>query len=346
MLLNAKLETAEINRERGVILEEMNMYRDNPMMYIEDVFEECLYGNTPAGWDTIGTKETILRVGRKDFVNYFSNQYAPHNTFVLLAGNIPGSIKKNNYTTVQKYFSSLKFSSRGVDFREKEAVKEKQVEPNVKTHYKKTDQAHLSLGVRTFGYNHKDRMLSSLLSVILGGSMSSRLFINLRERKGLAYYVRTNSEFYTDSGYLTTRAGVPTTKLEEAIKIILLEYRKLKKTLVSRTELKRAKDMLKGRLTIQLEASDNQANWYARQAVMLDTIARTDKQSGKTSDAGRPISDALRLVSPEDYFKRIEKITANDLKRVANDIFKSQGLNLALIGPYKKSSNIKTLLHF
>ena len=330
MFINSKLEAKEIEREKGVIIEELNMYQDNPMFYIEDVFEECLYSNTPAGWDTIGTRKNILGFKRFDFTSYFKNQYGPDNTTVLLIGNIGNNNKATK--DVNKYFSSLKLKERGKNFREKLEVKEKQTKPQCKLHYKKTDQAHLSLGVRTYGYEHKDKVILNLISVLLGGSMSSRLFINLRERRGLAYYVRTSSEIYTDTGYLTTQAGVPIDKIDLAIKIILNEYKKLKKILVNKEELKRTKELLRGRLAIQFEASDNLANYYARQAVLLNTVDRNEKKN------------KLKIKTPEEFLKAVDKITAADIKRTAGNIFINKGLNLALIGPRRKKERFVELL--
>jgi len=332
MLLNPKIAPAEIEREKGVIIEELNMYRDNPIMYIEDVFEECLYGDTPAGWDTIGTRDNILKFKRGDFIDYLTAQYCIPNTIICLVGNIGTNESKIN-NLVSKYFSSPKFTRRGDKFREKEKVKENQQKPQIKIHYKKTDQAHLYLGARAFGYNHKDRLIMKIMSILLGGSMSSRLFISLRECHGLAYYVHTESEAYTDSGYLATRAGVPVDKLPQAIKIILTEYKKLKNTLVGIKELKRVKDMLRGRLAIQLEASDNMANWYARQATLLNTIERTSE-----------MASGNKILTPEQYFIAINKITAGDIKRVAQAIFINKNLNLAVIGPYKEKKEFNRLL--
>ena len=197
MLLNSKFDAREMEREKGVIIEELNMYLDNPLMYIEDVFERCLYGNTPAGRDTIGTKETISSFKRQDLVNYLNSQYSTNNTTVLLTGNFGSQVKMTKL--VEKYFANPKFNKRGQKFKEKQAVKENQNKPQALTHYKKTDQAHISLGVRTNRYGSKDSHIIRLLSVILGGSMSSRLFINLRERQGLAYYVRTSTESYSET---------------------------------------------------------------------------------------------------------------------------------------------------
>lgn len=313
MLLNSKIELSEIEREKGVIMEEINMYQDNPIMHIEDLFEECLYGDQPAGWDTLGTKENVSRFKRKDFVNYLNSQYGAQSAVVCIAGNITelGSVhpEPSSGALVNKYFSKLKKS----DFQDKRPVVEKQTKPKIRILYKKTDQAHLSLGVRAFPFGHKDEFALKVLSVILGGSMSSRLFLELRERRGLAYYINIMSELYTDSGYLTAQAGVPVGKLPQAVKIILKEYGRLKKDLVNKKELRRVKDLIKGRSVIQLEASDSVANWYGRQAILRDDI-----------------------FPPEYYFEKISAVSAHDVRRVARDVFVNQGLNLAVIGPYKK----------
>ena len=310
MLLNSKMESSEIEREKGVIMEEINMYQDNPIMHIEDLFEECLYGDQPAGWDTIGTKENIARFKNKDFVDYIRSQYGAQSTVVCLAGNMGITNYELRITNLLKrYFSKLKKSEQV----KKLSVIEKQENPKIKILYKKTDQAHLSLGVRAFPLGHKDEFALKVLSVILGGSMSSRLFLELRERRGLAYYINTASELYTDSGYLTTQAGVPVGKLPQAVKIILKEYRKLKNDLVNKKELQRVKDLIKGRSVIQLEASDSVAGWYGRQAILRNHV-----------------------LPPEHYFKKISAVTAHDVRRVAQEIFVNQGLNLAVIGPYRE----------
>ena len=317
MLINPKLETREIEREKGVIIEEVNMYRDNPMMFIEDLFEECLYGDQPAGWDTIGTKKNILGFKRKDFVDYLKMQYGVQNIIICIAGNIrdrrPTSHKGvplwDVGRLVGKYFSKLKKA----DSVEKLPVQEKQTDPKTIIHYKKTDQTNLSLGVRSFPIGHKDEYILKILSILLGGSISSRLFIELRERRGLAYYVRTNAEFYTDTGYLTTQAGVPVKKLEEAIKTILNEYKKVTTKLVSEKELQRVKDLFKGRMAIFQEASDNVASWHGRHIILRG-----------------------KAISPDEFIENVLKVKPKDIRRVAKKIFVNEGLNLAVIGPYKK----------
>jgi len=334
MMLNLKLDAKEIVREKGVIIEEINMYQDNPMMQIEDVFENCLYGDTPAGWDVIGTKKNIFDFTKKDFTDYLNAQYSIANSFVFLAGDIEGNKNKIDIF-LDKYFSQEIFSKRGKNFQEKKVVVEDQKDPQIKVKYKKTDQAHLYLGCRAFGYDHKDKLIAKLISIILGGSMSSRLFINLRERNGLAYYVRTDTESYTDSGYLATRAGVPVDKLDKAIGIMINEYKKIKKELVKKEELDRVKDLFKGRLAIQLESSDNLTDWYSRQMVLLSTIAREEGKNNIEKN----------IMTPDEYANKIKKITPEDIKRVANKIFVNKNLNLALIGPFTNDKKFKRLIN-
>jgi len=308
MLINSKFESEEINREKGVIIEELNMYEDNPMMHIEDVFEQCLYGDTPAGWDVIGTKDNINNFERKDFIDYFKTQYVAENTVVCFAGDV--SINESE-VFVDKYFSKMN-NAKSID---KKATSDLQDSPKVKINNKKTDQVNLSLGVRTVPSNHKDEIILKFVANILGGSMSSRLFTQLRERNGLAYYVRTGTEFYTDTGYLTTQAGVPISKIDQSIDIILKEYRKIKTESIDEVELKKVKDMIKGRAILQMESSDNIANWYAKQAVL-------DK----------------KILQLSDFIKIIDNITANDVQRVSDYIFNNNRLNLAMIGDFNNES--------
>ncbi|MEI7452567.1 MAG: pitrilysin family protein [Candidatus Falkowbacteria bacterium] len=316
MLQNSKFDTAEIEREKGVIIEEYNMCEDNSQESVEDVLEELLYGDTPAGWQVLGTKENIRRFTREDFIKYFKSQYGANSAVLCLAGNIKDKeVLKLSY----EYFGTLPENK----FKNKIKTVEKQSAPALKIKYKETDQTHLALGVRTFPLGHKDEQAAKMLSVILGGSMSSRLFIEVRERRGLAYYVRTNTDFYTDSGYMATWAGVPLEKLDEAVKIILAEYKRLTEELVSPRELKRTKEMLSGRLAMQLEASDDLAGWYVRQMTLRGN-----------------------LITPKESLRKIMKVTAKDIQRVAKKIFSDNRLNLAIVGKIKDEKKIKEILKF
>jgi len=218
--IESTINKPEMDRERGVIVEEFNMYQDNPMMHIEDVFENCLYGDTPAGRDTIGTKKTITEMTRKDLQDFFETYYSAENAVLLFSGNLSGI---NTKSLAEKFFNKKKLNDRGKKYQKKDLVQDNQKKPVIKIEYKKTDQAHLMLGVRASHYRAKDALIAKMISVILGGSMSSRLFMNLREKNGLAYYVRTSLDSYTDSGFLVTQAGVSANDLKKAIKIILDE---------------------------------------------------------------------------------------------------------------------------
>jgi predicted Zn-dependent peptidase len=327
MLVRSKFASAEFERERGVIIEEINMYEDNPMMFIEDVFEQCLYGDTPAGWDTIGSKENIKNITRADLLGYSSSQYQSKNTIFCLAGDLRKDVEKQ----VAKYFGDYAKANSSKKFIEKEKVEVMQSESRLKIKFKQTDQAHISLGVPAYATGDKRETALKILSVILGGSMSSRLFSELREKKGLAYYVHTSAECYTDGGYLTSQAGVPVNRVEDAIKLILAEYKKLSRVLVSKTELQRVKDMLNGKLILKLESSDDIANWYSRQAILSLT---QERETGK----------GKKVVEPKAFLEAINKVTSEEIRNVAREIFKTEKLNLAIIGPYKEDKKFRELL--
>lgn len=313
MVINSKFADEDINKERGVIIEEANMYDANPMMKIEDVFEQILYGDTPAGWDTIGFKENIKRWTHQDFTKYFKSQYGANSATLVFAGNLPKDVKKQ----AEKFFSVLPKNK----WQNKLAVKEKQSAPQLLVVNKKIEQTVFSLGVRTFKSGSKEEAAVKLLGVILGGSMSSRLFSEVREKRGLAYSVRANVEFYSDSGYLTAVAGVKNEKLEEALLAVLEEFRKIKEEKIPAIEIKKALDLTSGRLAIQLEASDDVANWYGFQTILHK-----------------------ETISPEQFLKKMKSITALELQKVAKQIFQPKNLNLALIGPVKDEKKLLAIL--
>lgn len=314
IFLNSKIEEKEIKREKGVIIEEINMYLDTPMRYIEDLWEKLLYGDQPAGWLTIGSKENILRFRRKIFLDYLRNHYSALNTIVCVAGNFNQREIKEK---IKKYFKKINKTSP----QSKIKVIEGQKEPQALPWFKKTDQTHLCLGVRGYNLGQPQIYAQEILATILGSSMSSRLFISIRERKGLAYYVRTSSELYTDSGYLVTQAGVPHKNVKKVISLILKEYKNIRDKKVPKKELQKAKDYLKGNLTLSLELSDSQASFYASQELL----------TGK-------------ILTPKEKFARIDKVTINDVQRAAKEIFKAEKLNLALIGPHKDKIKFQQLL--
>jgi predicted Zn-dependent peptidase len=312
--LNSKIEQEEIDRERGTILQEINMYLDTPASYISDVWTDLLYGDQPAGWRVIGREEVIKKIQRSDFIKYLKEHYSSKNTIVAVAGQI-------NHKTVidkaKKYFQRI--SER--EAKDKPPVKEKQDRPRVLVHYKETDQTHLYLGFRAYDIFHPDKYALGLLGVILGGNMSSRMWISVRERQGLAYYISSGVDTATDSGALYTRAGVDNQRLGKAIKTILGEYKKMVRQKVSPSELKKAKDYTKGTTLIGMESSDEQAAFYGFQELLTGEI-----------------------LTLKEKFAKIDKVTINDIQRVAKDIFRPEKLNLALIGPFKDKAKFEELL--
>lgn len=308
MLLNSKFEEQEIQREKGVIVEELNMYLDTPTAYVGELFEDLLYGDQPAGWRIVGEKENILSFDRNKILDYFKSHYSAQNTVVCVAGGINS---KQIEQKIDKYFIKLE----NVKTKEKVVTKEIQVKPEVLVHYKKTDQTHFCLGVRTYNMYDKRKFALSLMAIILGGNMSSRLFISVRERNGLGYYVHTSNDDTTDTGYLVTQAGIKNDSLEKAVELVLAEYKDLKNKKITSKELKKAKDYLKGSTFLSLDSTSTQASFYAGQEVMNE-----------------------KILSPEEKLKLIDKVTANDIKKIAEDIFKEERLNLAVIGPVDESA--------
>jgi predicted Zn-dependent peptidase len=316
IFLNSKFDEKEIEREKGVIIEEVNMYLDTPMAYVGELFEKLLYGDTPAGWQVIGEKENILGFNRKKIVDYYNAHYSPSNVIVCVAG----AITENDFQgKIKKYFGNEK----GKSSEQKVAVKEFQKGPQLLLHYKKTDQTHFCMGVRAYNLFDKKRYALALLSIILGGNMSSRLFIKVRERNGLAYSIHTSTDNSTDTGYLVTQAGIDHKNLEKAITLILKEYKSLKDKKITQKELQKAKDYLKGAMSLSLDSSDSQASFYGMQELLEKNI-----------------------LTPEEKFKRIDEVVIEQIKEIAEDIFVSDKLNLAIIGPVeeKDSNRLKKLL--
>ncbi len=314
IFLNSTLKKEEIKKEKGVIIEEINMRCDNPMLHIQSLWGNLLYGDQPAGWDIAGTKETVNSVTRKKLSDYMKKQYVASNTIVCISGNVSNAtaVKK-----AKKYFAKI----RKAEPLESLPVKDEQSEPKLLLNFRKTDQAHLYLGVRAYNLSHPKRYSQQVLSVILGGMMSSRLFIKIREKMGAAYYVATDSSANPDTGYLAVRAGVDGKKIEKVILAILQEFKKISREKVSPKELKKAKDCIKGKTALLLEASDAQASFYTAQELL-----------------------EKRIFTLKQVFNRIDKVSSADILETAKDIFKTEQLNLAIIGPFKDKKKFNKLL--
>ncbi len=311
MLFNSLFLSKEIERERGTIQEEIKMVKDDPPRYVADLFETLLYGNSPMGREIIGTPETVNLINRKEIINYFKKHYVADNATLVIAGSVEN---KKALRKAKKYFQDFTDGKR----KEITKVNENQDKPEILIYPKETNQIHLSVGVRGYSTKHQDKYALTLLSTILGGGMSSRLFISVRERLGLAYYVFSSPEFYTDTGYFTSQAGVDIKNIEKAIKVILSEYRRIAKNGVTKEELKKVKDQIRSRTIMRLESSSAMANYFADQELLTEEI-----------------------LIPEEKFFLLNKVTSNDIKRVAEDIFKDKNLNLVLVGPFKAKDKKK-----
>ncbi len=313
--LNSKLNPKEIKREKRVIVEEINMSYDNPVSYIQNLWNKVLYGDQPAGWDIAGTKESVAEISRQQLVHYMKKQYIAPNTVVCVAGNIPANAKTIN--KVKEYFSKIKSQTS----LKKLPVIERQTKPQCLLQKRKTDQTHLCLGVRGYNLANPQRYTQEVLAAILGGMMSSRLFIKIREELGLAYYIQTISSSDQDTGFLLTQAGVDNKKVDKAISIILKEYKKISQKKISTKELEKTKDNLKGKMTLLLETSDTQASFYGVQEIL-----------------------ERKFFTPKEICDKINKVSINDVLKVGRDIFQPQKLNLALIGPFKDKAKFQQLL--
>ncbi|PIR02425.1 MAG: hypothetical protein COY73_01725 [Candidatus Nealsonbacteria bacterium CG_4_10_14_0_8_um_filter_37_14] len=314
IFLNSILPEKEIKKEKGVIFQEINMLQDHPMSYVQILWPKLLYGDQPAGWNIAGTKESVIRVDHRGLFNYRKTQYVASNTIICIAGKISS---RGALGLAKKYFSKIA-STLPV---KKSKVIEKQNQPQCLLHFRKTDQTHLCLGVRGYNLFHPAIYTIEILGTILGGMMSSRLFIEVREKLGLAYYIKTDVDADPDTGYLVSRAGVDNKNVEKAILTILKQYKKVFQKRVPAWELKKAKDNMKGKMALLLESSDALASFYGGQELL-----------------------EKRILTPQEIFAKINKVTSGDILRVAQDVFKPKKLNLALIGPFKDKSKFEKLL--
>ncbi len=315
MLRNSKFDPDEIEREKGVIVEEMNMYYDTPRDYLEGVYDELLYGDQPLGWDIIGTKETIRGATRQTFLGYLDRWYrAPR----MVAG-VAGAVGDDVVARVESLLGDVRDGATG----HPAPVTWDQAEPRVKIHSKQSDQAHVRLGVHSYPLDHPDRYALSLLATVLGGGMSSRLFSEVRERRGLAYYIYGYNQGYTDAGTLFAQGGVDIARIEEAVGTVVREFARIAEEPVSDDEMEKARNFAKGRLVLALEDPRGTILFGLRAEVL----------EGRTRE-------------PDEVLAGLDAVTVEDVQRVAADIVCENRLNLAVIGPFDEPARFEPLLSF
>ncbi len=309
MLLNTKLSPEDIEREKGVILEELNMYQDTPMYQIGWDYEHLMYGDTAMGRDQIGIPETIRSFTQQDFTQYKHDLYTADNTVIIVAGDIT-SVEAEDLT--KHYF-------RFPDGKKKRSFEQHQsfsLDQQVQIRTKKTEQAHLVIGFPGYAFGHPDEITSRLLAIILGGGMSSRMFTEIREQRGLCYSISTSTDNYSDSGIISTHAGVDFSRSKEAVRAIAEEYITMAKNGPTSEEVTKAKNYLKGKLTLRLEDSEELASYFGVQAILVSET---------------------RTV--EQLFQKIDNISLQDIARVAAESFQEQYCYLAAIGNFTENAD-------
>jgi predicted Zn-dependent peptidase len=314
MLRNSKFEAEEIEREKGVIVEEMNMYYDTPRDFIGGVYDQLLYGDQPLGWDIIGRKETVRAADRDTFLGYVDRWYKPDRMVVGLGGRLDGDV----LATVERLLGDMAPETSGAP---EPVALNGDGGPRVHVHHKESDQAHLCLGVRSYPLSHPDRYAIQLLSTVLGTGMSSRLFTEVRERRGLAYYVFAHNQSYTDAGSLFSQSGVDINRADEAVETIAREFRRIADEPVPPDELEKARALAKGRFVLRLENPQGMTMFGLSREVL----------EGQATE-------------PDEIVAGIDAVTAEDIQRVAQDVIGSGALNLALIGPFEDAAPFEELL--
>ncbi|KKT64084.1 MAG: Zinc protease insulinase family [Candidatus Giovannonibacteria bacterium GW2011_GWA1_44_29] len=314
ILLEPLFKKEEIEKERGVILQEIAMYEDNPQRQAYDLFEDLMYGDQPAGWDTAGTPETVSNIKRDNILKYKNSHYLASNAVVAVAGNIDPEVA---FLKVERAFKNMPDGRKIAKLK----VKERQTNPRVKFKKKDLDQTHLRLGVRAYPMYDERRYALQVLATILGGTWSSYLWREIREKRGLAYYVGASAEEYTDSGYLLTTAGVAHENLPKVVKKIVEIMRHLRIKGVSEKEINFAKEYIRGSMTLAFETTDEVATFLSSQELFYK-----------------------KIMTPEDILRKIEAVKRSDIIKVARDIFRPEKINLAAIGPHEDGQVYETML--
>lgn len=316
MYLNPLFPEDEIKKEKGVIIEEIRMYKDRPDREVHKALGALMYGDQPAGWTVLGPEENIQSFNRDHFIEYRKKHYVASATVVVVAGKIN---EKEVVKKVEKLFATIPTGKK----HKKVKTKEAQVAPQVKVIHKDTGQTHVAIGMRTFSLFDKQIPAMKVLSVILGGGMSSRLFAKMRDELGICYYVRAGHSAQSDFGLFCISAGVDTTRVDLGITTILEEVNRLKTELVSDEELKKAMDYMAGGMVLGLETSDDRADYVANHELFKKEIKK-----------------------PEQILKEIQKVTAEDVRKLARKYFVDKNLNMAIIGPYKEAERFQKILTF
>lgn len=314
MLKESLMAEDEIEREKGVIVEELRMYRDNPTRYVWELYERLQFGDQPLGWDIGGEEKTVVALNRDNFVSYMASLYSPKNMALVYVGKLPKDIEK----LAEDYFLDLPPNSQ-YKFAPYKKIKQTKLKVNV--FYKKTDQANLVLGVESYDRYDDKRYAARVLGVILGEGMSSRLFIQVRERRGLAYSVGANFGSYKDIGAFTAYAGLKLEKVYEGLEVIKAELERTVAEKVTDEELKKAKEILRGRIALRSESSNFLAEYFGTNFVL-------DR----------------KIETFEEFLEKIDAVGIDEVQNIARELFKKENFNLQIIGPFRDTAKFEEVL--
>jgi predicted Zn-dependent peptidase len=312
--LNPVFVPEEIEKERAVIIEEINMDEDRLPRKASELFISLLYGDQPAGWNVAGSKEILKKIFKNDIERYREARYVMRGTVAAIAG------KFNEAAVMRQIRAAFAHFPKGRAAAKSKTV-ERQKKPAVSANYRESGQSHLVLGFRAFSRFDPRRYALQVAADVLGGGMSSRLFKRVREELAAAYYVGAGAALSLDHGHFQISAGVDHAKTEIVVRAILEECRRLRDEEVGEKELRRSKDHMIGGLILGLEASDDLAMFYGTQEIL-----------------------AKRILSPEQMIAMIRKVTAADVRAAIRDIFRNDRLNLAIVGPHRNSKVLEKIL--
>lgn len=314
MFLNPLFDSKEIEREKGVILQEANMYHDMPQAYVQILNQKQIFGDHALGFDLVGDQEHIKQIGRDDIVRYQEANYTGENTIIVVCGNPKD---RNWEEAVWSRFTSF----TGGKMPKADPFCQENVAKKLVEEVRQVDQTHLALSYLGLGKKDSRRYAMSVLNTLLGGGMSSRLFMQIRERRGLAYYVRSSHNAFSDTGIYSILAGVKPDGLKESVEIIFQEIEDLKKNGPNAEELERAKGNLRGSLAISLEDSLEIASFIADDLLSLGEIRKV-----------------------EDIIDKIDRVTTDDIKNLAQSIFTQDRMGLSIIGPRSYKEDLTDIL--
>ena len=313
MLRHSIYDPKEMEKERRVILEELNAINDSPQQRVDVLIDEVLWPDQPLGRDVGGTKESVGNITRATLLDYVGGQYAPNNAVVSVAGDLQHEVV---VAAIERELQGWTVSSPRTWFP---SVNDRGG-PAVALEARKTEQAHFCLALRGLSSLHPDRFALDMLNIVLGEGMSSRLFLEIRENRGLAYDVHSSVSHFLDDGAITVYAGVDPKRIHAAIESVLTEINRLKES-IPEEELHKAKEMTKGRLLLRTEDSRSMAGWVGAQELLTQRVNTLD-----------------------DIVEIIDGLTPETLQRVAQQVLVPDSLSLAVVGPFRSQAPFERLL--